>query len=390
MSGRKFLPYSRQTIGEEDIRAVVEVLRSDWLTTGPAVERFEQSLADFTGAKYAVAVSSGTAALHAALHAIRLEPGDEVIVPAMTFVATANAVVYCGGVPIFADVRPESLLVDITSVQDRITSKTRGIVAVDYAGQPCDYEELLDIANRHHLFLISDASHALGATYRGSNIGGIAHATTFSFHPVKHITTGEGGMVTTNDANLAIRMRQFRNHGIVSDHRIRSQAGQFYYEMTELGFNYRITDIQCALGQAQLQKLPAWIATRQRLAASYDKQFAGTDELRPLRTLDDRTNAYHLYVVRLKTGRDEAFRLLRQRNIGTNVHYLPVYLHPFYRDRLNYRRGLCPNAETAYQEILSLPLYPLMESEDVEYVASNLKALLRDGQLVQKSADPAS
>ncbi len=380
MKTRKFLPYGRQTITEEDIQAVTEVLRSDWLTTGPAVELFEGAVAKFTGAQFAVAVSSGTAALHAAVHAMELEPGAEVIVPALTFAATANAIVYCGGTPVFADVKAESLLIDPESVLRRISSRTRGIIAVDYAGQPCDYDQLRQIAAQHGLFLLADGCHALGASYRGENVGAIADATALSFHPVKHITTGEGGMITTNDPQLAQRMRRFRNHGITTDHRVRSETGQFRYEMVELGYNYRISDMQCALGSSQLQKLPLWLETRRRLARYYDEQLQKTSGITPLVTAGDRTHAYHLYVVRLRSGRDRIFSLLRERGIGTNVHYLPVHLHPYYREKFGYGEGLCPVAEAAYQEILSLPLYPQMELTDVEYVAENLKALTRSLQ----------
>ena len=380
MKTRKFLPYGRQTITEEDIQAVTDVLRSDWLTTGPAVELFEGAVAKFTGAQFAVAVSSGTAALHAAVHAMELEPGAEVIVPALTFAATANAIVYCGGTPVFADVKAESLLIDPESVLRRISSRTRGIIAVDYAGQPCDYDQLRQIAAQLGLFLLADGCHALGASYRGENVGAIADATALSFHPVKHITTGEGGMITTDDPQLAQRMRRFRNHGITTDHRARSETGQFRYEMVELGYNYRISDMQCALGSSQLQKLPLWLETRRRLARYYDEQLQGTGGITPLVTADDRTHAYHLYVVRLRSGRDRIFSLLRERGIGTNVHYLPVHLHPYYREKFGYREGLCPVAEAAYEEILSLPLYPQMELTDVEYVAENLKALTRSLQ----------
>jgi UDP-4-amino-4,6-dideoxy-N-acetyl-beta-L-altrosamine transaminase len=374
VTGRKFLPYGRQSIGEDDIEEVAAVLRSDWLTTGPAVERFEGAVAEFTGARHAVAVSSGTAALHAAMYAADIRPGDEVIVPAMTFAATANAVVYCGGTPIFADVQQDSLLIDPTSVAEKITSRTRGIIAVDYAGQPCDYADLRDIANRHSLFLIADGCHALGASYQGTTVGAIADATTFSFHPVKHITTGEGGMITTNDSRMATRMRQFRNHGITSDHRDRSEKGQFFYEMADLGFNYRLSDIHCALGFSQLRKLPFWLEQRRNLARRYDEFLAASDSVTPLKTGGGRTHAYHLYVVRLKKQRDEVFRSLREQGIGANVHYLPVYLHPFYREKFNYGAALCPVAEVAYKEVLSLPMYPQMDFADVEYVVESVKA----------------
>ena len=260
---------------EADIEAVIQVLRSDWLTTGPKVEAFEQAVAQYGGATYGVAVNSGTAALHAAMYAIGIGPGDEVIVPAMTFAATANSVVYQGGTPVFADVEPQTLLLDPRQVVAKITPRTKAVVAVDYAGQPCDYTALRDIAEKHGVYLIADACHALGGAYQGKPVGSLADLTVFSFHPVKHITTGEGGMVVTAYSELAERMRMFRNHGITSDHRQRDQRGTWYYEMTDLGYNYRLTDLQCALGLSQLQKLAAWLSRRQMIAGCYDASLAG-------------------------------------------------------------------------------------------------------------------
>jgi perosamine synthetase len=380
-----YLPYGRQTIDEEDIEAVVKVLRSDWLTTGPAIEEFERAFATYTGARHAVAVSSGTAALHAAIHALGVAPGDEVIVPAITFAATSNAVVFCGGVPVFADVKPGSLLLDAARAEEKITSKTRAIVSVDYAGQPCDYAELVTLARRHNLTLVADACHAIGAEYQSGKVGTLADLNTFSFHPVKHITTGEGGMVTTHDSALAARMRNFRNHGITSDHRQRTEAGAFYYEMVELGFNYRISDFQCALGVSQLRKLPAWLERRRQIAAAYDQRLQYLSGMQPLDTLTDRTHAYHLYVVRIdsKSGlpsRGEVFSHLRENGIGCNVHYLPVYLHPFYRNRFGLGQGLCTAAEAAYEEILSLPIYPQMNDCDVDRVVATLESALANGK----------
>lgn len=380
----KYLPYARQTVTEDDIEAVVEILRSDWLTTGPAVERFEDAIGTYVGSHHAVAVSSGTAALHAAMHALEIGPGDEVVVPPMTFAATANAVIYCGGTPIFADVQPGSLLLDPARVAEKISARTRAILAVDYAGQPCDYDELRKIAEQHNLALVADACHSLGATYKNRAVGTLADLTVFSFHPVKHITTGEGGMVVTNDARLANRVRIFRNHGITSDHKQRSAKGSFYYEMVELGYNYRITDFQCALGTSQLHKLPAWLKQRQDIARDYADQLRRVSSIRPLEMLADRTHAYHLYVVRLpaepnRPSRDEAFSALREQNIGANVHYLPVHLHPFYRKRYGYGEGLCRVAEAAYREILSLPIHPQMRQADVARVVDSTQWALKNG-----------
>lgn len=379
----KYLPYGRQTISEDDIAAVVEVLRSDWLTTGPAVDRFENALAEFTGAKHAVALSSGTAALHAMMHALEIGQGDEVIVPPITFAATANAVVYCGGVPVFADVKPGSLLIDPERVREKVTPRTRAIMAVDYAGQPCDYDDLRAIADRHHLALVSDACHALGAHYKNRKVGALADLSSFSFHGVKNITTGEGGMVTTDNPDFDRRLRSFRNHGITTDHRQRAAAGSFAYDMVDLGFNYRITDLQCALGVTQLRKLPHWLKQRTAIAQAYGELFSGMQEIRALDRLPDRDHAYHLYVIEVETSgrtasRDRVFSVLRSQGIGCNVHYRPVYLHPFYQDQLGYPQGLCPYAEAAYERILSLPIFPQMDDNDVRRVVSSLQKALND------------
>jgi perosamine synthetase len=384
----KHLPYGRQSIDEDDIAAVVEILRSDWLTTGPAVDRFESAVAAYTGARHAVAVSSGTAALHAAMYALGVEPGDEVIVPPMTFAATANAVVYCGGTPVFADVLPGSLLLDPACVAAKITPRTRAIVPVDYAGQPCDYDELRELAGRRNLALVADACHSIGATYRNRSVGTLADMTAFSFHPVKHITTGEGGLIATDDDRLAARLRVFRNHGITTDHRQRSRQGAFFYEMVDLGFNYRITDFQCALGTSQLRKLPRWLQRREEIASAYDQRFARIPGIRPLERLSGRSHAWHLYVVRLDPAvvrpfRADVFTALRNAGIGANVHYIPVHFHPFYRKRFGYGEGLCPVAEKAYEQILSLPIYPGMTDGDVARVGDALESAVNGGAAAQ-------
>ena len=370
---QKLLPYGRQSIDDADIDAVVAVLRSDWLTTGPNVAEFERAFASFTGAQEAVAVNSGTAALHAAYHALGIGPGDEVIVPAMTFAATANAVLYQGGTPVFADVEQDTLLLDPADVERRITPRTRAIAAVDYAGQPADYAALRTLAEKHGLALVADACHAPGASCGGRAVGTLADLSTFSFHPVKHLTTAEGGMITTDDAELARRMRSFRNHGITTDHRQREARGSWAYEMVDLGYNYRLSDLQCALGSSQLKKLPGWVARRQAIAAQYAESFAGHGLLTPLRLQAGVTHAYHLYVIRLNLARltadrGEVYRALRAEGLGVNVHYIPVHLHPFYQQRLGTAPGLCPVAEAAYHEILSLPIFPTMTDDDAESV----------------------
>ena len=379
------LPYGRQHLEEDDIAAVVKVLRSDWLTVGPAIEAFEHAFAECVGAEQAVAVSSGTAALHAAMHALGIGPGDEVIVPPLTFAASANCVVYQGGTPVFADVEPETLLLDPLQVEAKITSRTKAIVAVDYAGQPCDYDALTDIARRHGLALVADACHAVGGSYCGRAVGTLGDLTAFSFHPVKHMTTGEGGMITTNDAELARRMRIFRNHGISTDHRQRAERGGFYYEMVTLGYNYRITDFQCALGLSQLGKLPGFVRRRRELAALYDAALTAFPCATPVATRPDRVSAYHLYPVQfdltaLGLSRDTLYAALRAENIGVNVHYLPVHLHPYYRKRFGTGPGLCPVTEAAYARLITLPLFPRMTDADAEDVLTAVRKVIRGYQ----------
>jgi perosamine synthetase len=371
-----FIPYGRQSIDSQDIQAVVEVLGSDWLTTGPAVDAFEKAFAQAAGTSHAVAVSNGTAALHAALHAAGVGPGDEVVVPPMTFAATANAVLYCGAKPVFCDVRPDDLLLDPALVEARITPRTRAILAVDYAGHPCDYDALRAIADANGLKLLADACHAVGGSYRQRPVGSLADFSTFSFHPVKHMTTGEGGMITTQDAQAAATMRAFRNHGITTDHRQRAHKGTWFYEMVELGFNYRITDMQCALGLSQLSRLPDWIRRRREIATWYNEFFAGCESIQPLAVCGQVEHAYHLYVVRLEgaaaRNRSEVFDAMRAAGIGVNVHYIPVHMHPYYRKNLQTAPGQCPVAEQAYGQILSLPMYPGLSKGDVDRVCGSL------------------
>ena len=376
------IPYGRQSLDEDDIKAVLDVLRSDWLTTGPKVFEFEQAFADYVGAQETVAVCNGTAALHAAMYAIEIGPGDEVIVPAMTFASTANCVVFQGGTPVFSDVDPGTLLIDPTSVEAQITQRTKAIIAVDFAGQPCDYDSLRALADRHGLTLVADACHSLGGSYKGFPVGSLAKLNTFSFHPVKHITTGEGGMIATDNPKLDKRMRVFRNHGITTDHRQREALGSWFYEMIDLGYNYRITDFQCALGLSQLNKLSSWVARRQEIARRYDTAFADVSEIEPLDVRKDLTHAYHLYVVRhklekLQVERAKIFAAIRAAGIGVNVHYIPVHLHPFYRNRFSTGPGMCPVAEATYERILSLPLYHGMTDDDVDTVIQSVSNVIR-------------
>jgi perosamine synthetase len=367
------LPYGRQSVDESDIQAVMDVLRSDWLTTGPRVGEFEEAFAAWVGTKYAVSFSSGTAALHAAAFAAGLKAGDEAITTPMTFAATANCVLYQGATPVFADVSPDTLNLDPEQTATRVTPRTKAILPVDYAGHPADLGSILEIADRHGLVVIEDACHALGAEYRGRRVGGIAHMTVFSFHPVKHLTTGEGGMVTTDDPDYAQTMQRFRNHGITSDARSRMRADQWHYEMVLLGFNYRLTDIACALGLTQLRKLETNLARRREIAGRYTAAFQRLSGVIVPAARTEANPAWHLYPVRvdlpkLCADRGQIFRALRAENIGVNVHYIPVHRHPYYRERFGYNGGEFPVAEAAYERLISLPMFHGMSDRDVEDV----------------------
>jgi perosamine synthetase len=314
------------------------------------------------------------------MYALEIGPGDEVIVPAMTFAASANCVVYQGGIPIFADVEPDTLLLDPTEVEAKITSRTKAIIAVDYTGQPCDYDVLRTIANNHGLPLVDDAAHALGGSYKGRPVGILADLNTFSLHPVKHITTGEGGVITTNDVELAQKMRFFRNHGITSDHRQRAEQGGWFYEMVDLGYNYRLPDLNCALGLSQLRKLDDWVARRQAIAVEYDRTFTDLPAVSPLVVRSDRTSAWHIYPILLQTeyfrvDRGQVFAALRAENLGVNVHYIPVYWHPYYAQR-GYHRGLCPVSEDAYERLITLPIFPAMDEQDVKDVITAVSKVI--------------
>src|SRR5258706_11199358 len=369
----KLLPYGRQSLDDADGQAVVEVLKSDWLTTGPKVGEFEERFSAWVAAKYAVSFSSGTAALHAAAFAAGIGPGVEAITTPMTFCATANCVLYQGAKPVFADVSADTLNLDPGEVAKKLSSRTKAIFAVDYAGHPADLDALLAFTQPRGIPLIEDACHALGAEHFGKRVGGIADMTVFSFHPVKHLTTGEGGMVTTNDSKLAETLRRFRNHGINSDARQRQQSGQWFYEMVLLGFNYRLTDIACALGLSQLEKLELNLTRRRAIAARYSKAFRELPGVIVPTVRPGVQPAWHLYPIRLNlealtTGRAEIFRALRAENLGVNVHYIPVHQHPYYRERFGYKSGEFPVAEDAYDRLVTLPMFHAMTDADVEDV----------------------
>ena len=378
MTGRDFIPYSRQEVDEDDIAAVVEVLRSEWLTTGPAVDRFEQTFAKLVGAEHAVAVTNGTAALHLAMLAAGIGPGDEVIVPTMTFAASANAARYVGADVRFCDVRPDTLSIDVEQAAALVTPRTRAIVVVDYAGIPCDLDEVMALADRHGLTVIEDACHAVGATYRGRPIGSIAHLSTFSFHPVKHLTTGEGGMVTTADPNLDRRLRGLRNHGIDTDFRQRETAGTWEYDVVELGFNFRLSDINAALGASQVAKVPGWVERRRAMAARYRELLANT----PVTMLTEPAHvvaSWHLFPVLLDAAdggpdRAEVFAALRADGIGVNVHYRPLHLHTVFRQSGG--EVHLPVADDAYARVLSLPMWHGMTFEQQDSAVDALVAIL--------------
>jgi perosamine synthetase len=376
------LPYGRQSIDENDIKAVVEVLHSDWLTTGPKVAEFEESFAARVGSSHAISFSSGTAALHAAAFAAGLQSGDEAITTPMTFAATANCVLYQGATPVFADVSRDTLNLDPAHVVEKISSRTRAILPVDYAGHPADLGPIIELARKHDLIVIEDACHALGAEYRGQKVGAIADMTVFSFHPVKHITTGEGGMVTTNNAHLAECLRRFRNHGISSDARARQKAGQWHYEMVTLGYNYRLPDFACALGIQQLRRLDQNLARRRAIAAKYTAAFRDIPGVITPAVRHDVNPAWHLYPIRLDLARltadrAEIFRALRAENIGVNVHYIPVHYHPYYRERFGSHDGEFPVAEDSYARLVSLPMFYGMSDQDVEDTIAAVHKVMR-------------
>ncbi|MCM1161403.1 MAG: UDP-4-amino-4,6-dideoxy-N-acetyl-beta-L-altrosamine transaminase [Roseburia sp.] len=372
-----YIPYGRQTIEEDDIQAVVDVLKSDYLTTGPAITEFEKAVADYTGAKYAVAIANGTAALHAACFAAGIGEGDEVITTPITFAASANCALYCGAKPVFADVKADSYNIDPADIERKITEHTKAIVAVHFTGQPCEMDEIHEIAKKHNLIVIEDAAHALGADYKGKKIGSLSDMTTFSFHPVKHITTGEGGMILTNDAHLYERLVLFRSHGITRDEKLmHKNEGGWYYEQLDLGYNYRITDLQCALGLSQMKKLDGFVAKRRELVARYNEAFGQVEGIICPKQIEGCNNSYHLYVIQVPEGRrKEIFDKLRAAGIGVNVHYIPVYKHPYYQEN-GYQDVCCENAEAVYENFISLPLYYGLTFEEQDYVIETVKKLV--------------
>jgi len=378
----QYLPFHTPDIGEEEIDAVVDVLRSGWLTTGSKANQFEQEFAAVVGARYAIAVNSCTAALHLALDACGLHEGDEVIIPTMTFAATGEAVTYFGARPVLADCTEDTLNVDPRQIERAITSRTRAVIPVHFAGHPCEMDQVLEIANRHHLHVIEDAAHALPARYRGKSVGTIGDATCFSFYATKTITTGEGGMVTTDNAEWAKRIRAMSLHGLSRDAWNRYSAqGSWYYEILAPGFKYNLTDIAAALGIAQLHKCERFWKVRDHYAELYRGGFRDVPEIICPRADEYVQHAWHLYVIqldldRLRIGRNEFVQLLQQEQIGCSVHFIPLHLHPYYRDTWKYNAEDCPVATSVYQRTLSLPLYPKMSEGDVWRVITIVRDLV--------------
>ncbi len=374
--------YGRQYIDEEDVAAVVEALKSPAITCGPRIEELERMLCQVTGAKYAVAVSNGTAALHIAALAAGIGEGDEVIVSPITFAASANCVLYCGGKPVFADINPQTYNIDPVCIRKLITPKTKAIVAVDFTGQAVELDEIRGICKEHNLILIEDAAHAIGTKYKGQPVGSVADMTTFSFHPVKTVTCGEGGAVTTNDEALYRKLLLYRAHGITRNREEMEHPtdARWYYEQVELGYNYRLTDIQAALLMSQLKKLPAFSARRKEIVARYNEAFAGMPEILVQKEIEGSDTTRHLYILRLNLellscDRRQFFDALTAENVCPQVHYIPVYWHSYY-EKLGYKKGLCPNAEKLYNEIMSIPLYYSLTDEDVEDVICAVKKLV--------------
>lgn len=378
----KFLPYGKQVIDENDIRSVVNILNGDYLTTGPAVSEFEKKVANYVGSKYAVAVSNGTAALHIACLSAGIKEGDEVITTPMTFAASANCILYCGAKPVFVDIDKYTYNINVNEIEKKITPKTKAIIPVHFTGQSVDLDPILELAKKYNLTVIEDAAHALGTKYKGKFIGSISDMTEFSFHPVKTVTTAEGGIITTNRKDLYEKLILFRTHGITRNTEFmeNKNEGPWYYEQIDLGYNYRITDLQCALGITQMDKLDDFIKRRKELVRMYNEHLSKIDGAIIQKEEGFSDTSRHLYIMKLdldkfKVGRKEIFEALLAENIGVNVHYLPVYLHPYYK-KLGYEKGLCPNSEELYDSMITLPLYPGMSNDDFYDVINAVNKVL--------------
>ncbi len=374
--------YGHQYLDEEDYKAVLDVLKSDYLTCGPKISELEEKLCKITGAKYAVACSNGTAALHLAAMAAGVGEGDEVITTPITFAASANCVLYCGGTPVFADVNPSTYNIDPSSIEEHITENTKAIVAVDFTGQAVELNKIKSICEKHNLILIEDGAHSLGTLYSGQPVGSIADMTTFSFHPVKTVTSGEGGAIMTNSEALYKKLMLLRTHGITRDESLMNNPSQggWYYEQVDLGYNYRLTDIQAGLLISQLNKLDIFKARRHELVEAYSEAFSKLDGVLVQQEIEESDTCRHLYILRLdskklKINRRQFFDAMEAEGICCNVHYIPVYYFPYY-EKLGYKKGLCPNAEALYEEMISLPLYYGMSDKDCEDVIRAVERLI--------------
>jgi dTDP-4-amino-4,6-dideoxygalactose transaminase len=385
-SHSEFIPFHKPAIGEDEIESVVETLKSGWLTTGHKVKRFEEDFARYVGSQHAVAVNSGTAALHLALDAVGIKEGDEVIVPTMTFTATAEVVLYFKARPVLVDCQRDTFNLDPSRIEAAITPKTKAIIPVHMAGQPCDMDEILSIAKEHDLRVIEDAAHALPASYHGRTIGTLGDITCFSFYATKTITTGEGGMATTENAEYADRMRVMSLHGISHDAWKRyTKEGSWYYEVLYPGFKYNLTDIAAAIGIEQLKKCNEFWQARQRIATIYEKAFAELEEIQVPLARKNIQHAWHLFAIqleleRLRINRNQFIDALREKGIGTSVHFIPLHLHPYYRDKFGYKPGDFPNASAVFERIVSLPIYPTMTEGDVERVAGEVRKIVLENR----------
>ncbi len=371
------IPYGKQWITNDDIEKVSKVLGSDYLTTGPAVREFEESFAKYVGAKYAIAVANGTAALHLAAQAMKVDSSSEVITSPMSFAATSNCVLYNSGTPVFADIT-ERGLIDPAEIQKNLTDRTTGIIPVHYMGLPSDLEEIYTIAKENDLFVIEDACHAIGAEFDGSKIGNCKYSdlSVFSFHPVKHITTGEGGIITTNDDELNTLIRTLRTHGITKDQSVfeTNNREPWYQEMQYLGFNYRMTDMQAALGSSQLSRIGPFVQRRREIAKTYEESFASFHPIDTITEMKNEFHSYHLFVAKVQDAKTrlELFEYLVKKNIYCQVHYIPIYWHPYYR-KSGFQNLSLPNTERFYEQIISLPMYPALSDEELSYVINTVK-----------------
>lgn len=379
---KNYLQYGRQYIDDEDIMSVIEALKSDFLTTGPLVEEFERKFADYVGAKYAVAVSNGTAALHIACLAAGLQKGDEGITTPITFAASSNCMLYCGAKPVFCDINLDDYNIDENKIKSYINEKTKVILPVDFTGQCCNIGKIMEIAKENNLIVIQDASHSLGTKYLDKQIGSIADMTTFSLHPVKTITSGEGGVVTTNSLALYEKLKLYKTHGITkSKGNLRNKEHpEWYYEQIYLGYNYRITDLQSALGISQLNKIEKFITKRKLLVNTYNELLKDIDGIILQKEEDYSDTSRHLYIIRLdlnkfKATRDDIYNALIAENIGVNIHYIPVYKHPYYKE-IGYEDIICENAETFYNSSITLPLHVNMNESDINDVVNALNSVL--------------